>query len=227
MEIISSQEAREQGLKRYFTGLVCKNGHTSERLVSNKTCCACHTERQQSPAGKAAQAARNSTPERKAAQAAYAKTPERKAAATAYAKTPERKAAATAYRSTPERKAALAAYRNSAERKAALAAYEKTPEGKAARSAYRKENPAARAAINAQRRAAKLQRTPKWSDRQAIKAIYEHAAFMARVCNEPFHVDHIYPLQGEFVSGLHCPLNLQILTKTENLRKSNRYDPSH
>ena len=175
MEIISSQEAREQGLKRYFTGLVCKNGHTSERLVSNKTCCACHTERQQSPAGKAAQAARNSTPERKAYMAAY--------------------------NSTSKVKAAIAA--------------------------YAKENPAARAAITAQRRAAKLQATPKWADRSAIKAIYEHAAFMTRVCNEPFHVDHFYPLQGEFVSGLHVPANLRIITAEENLRKSNRYDPSN
>ena len=50
---------------------------------------------------------------------------------------------------------------------------------------------------------------------------------MTRVCNEPFHVDHFYPLQGEKVSGLHVPANLRIITAAENIRKSNRYDPSH
>jgi hypothetical protein len=41
MEIISREEAREQGLKRFFTGNPCTKGHVSERLVSNKACCAC------------------------------------------------------------------------------------------------------------------------------------------------------------------------------------------
>ena len=98
---------------------------------------------------------------------------------------------------------------------------------RASSAAWNAANPAARTATEAQRRAAKLQRTPKWADRSAIKAIYEHAAFMARVCNEPFHVDHFYPLQGETVSGLHVPANLRIITATENVRKSNKMPDEH
>ena len=201
MELISKAEAKSLGLKHYFTGLACKRGHVSERLVCSKHCCACATERHQSAASKAAAAARRNSPERKAYMAAY--------------------------RSTPERKAAQAAYRSTPEGKAYMAAYNSTSKVKAAAAARRKENPAAQAAICANRRAAKLQRTPKWADRSAIKAIYEHAAFMTRVCNEPFHVDHFYPLQGEFVSGLHVPANLRIITATENVRKSNKMPDEH
>jgi hypothetical protein len=43
-EIISRVAAKDQGLKRYFTGLPCKRGHVCERLVSNQSCCKCHYE---------------------------------------------------------------------------------------------------------------------------------------------------------------------------------------
>lgn len=46
IEIISRKEAKERGLKRYFTGKPCKHGHIAERLVSNSTCFECTAERQ-------------------------------------------------------------------------------------------------------------------------------------------------------------------------------------
>ena len=183
MELISRKEAREQGLTRYFTGKPCKNGHTSERFVSNKTCCACITERGQQAEVKKQKAATNS-----AWNAANKK---------------RRSATGAAWQAANK------------DRKSAYDA------------AWAAANPATKAALCAQRRAAKLQRTPKWADRSAIKAIYEHAAFMTRVCNEPFHVDHFYPLQGETVSGLHVPANLRIITATENVRKSNKMPDEH
>lgn len=46
MEIISRKEAKEKGLKRYFTGKPCKRGHITERMVSTLTCVACKNERE-------------------------------------------------------------------------------------------------------------------------------------------------------------------------------------
>ena len=72
-------------------------------------------------------------------------------------------------------------------------------------------------AKGAERRAAKINRTPSWADLKKIKEIYT-------TCPEDYHVDHIYPLQGKLVSGLHVHNNLQHLTAAENLAKSNKYE---
>lgn len=64
-------------------------------------------------------------------------------------------------------------------------------------------------------RAILLQATPKWSNLVKIAEIYEN-------CPEGFHVDHIIPLKGKTVCGLHVPENLQYLPAGENLKKSNK-----
>jgi len=73
-----------------------------------------------------------------------------------------------------------------------------------------------RAAI-AKRQAAQLQRIPPWADLDAIKAIYVKAK------EQGLTVDHVIPLQGERVSGLHVASNLQLLSKAENSRKKNHF----
>jgi len=77
-------------------------------------------------------------------------------------------------------------------------------------------------AKQARRRAAKLQATPKWTDLEKIKEVYKEAHRLTKLLGIKMHVDHIIPLQGELVCGLHVPNNLQIITATENLRKSNK-----
>jgi len=77
-------------------------------------------------------------------------------------------------------------------------------------------------ALIAKRSAVKKRALAKWADLRAIRAIYEEAAWLTFVTGVRHEVDHIYPLQGKTMCGLHCEANLQILTKTQNLQKGNR-----
>lgn len=79
----------------------------------------------------------------------------------------------------------------------------------------------------ANRYARKRQREPKWlsSDaRMQILSIYAKARAMTVETGVKHHVDHIVPLVGKIVSGLHVPWNLQVITEHENCRKSNKWN---
>lgn len=90
---------------------------------------------------------------------------------------------------------------------------------------WRKNNPDLNAAKEARRRSRKLQRTPSWMTKEEeskIKSIYKMCRAISKKTGIPHHVDHIIPLQGKLVSGLHTISNLQIITQTENIRKYNK-----
>lgn len=79
----------------------------------------------------------------------------------------------------------------------------------------------------AKRKAAQSQRTPHWLSKNQLKIIeqfYIDANIISYLSGIPQEVDHIVPLQGREVSGLHVPWNLQILSKYENSSKSNRLE---
>ena len=90
---------------------------------------------------------------------------------------------------------------------------------------YNKENPSVRAANAAKRRAIQGRASPNWlseEDTTKIKNFYEISLVMSEYIGEPHHVDHIIPLMGENVCGLHVPWNLQVLPAKENQLKGNR-----
>lgn len=73
------------------------------------------------------------------------------------------------------------------------------------------------------RDASKLQRTPSWLNdghKFEIESIYQYCSAL-RAVNLKYEVDHIVPLQGKTVSGLHVPWNLQVITEQENRSKRN------
>ncbi len=83
------------------------------------------------------------------------------------------------------------------------------------------------AAYEAGRRAIKLQRTPRWVDceeKWLIKEVYALAALRTKQFEFSWHVDHIVPLQGHYVSGLHVPENLQVIPGVDNISKCNKYE---
>lgn len=95
----------------------------------------------------------------------------------------------------------------------------------AANTAWRRANRAKCAEIKARRRSAKLQRTPKWlsaEQKSEIFNCYRTARDMTVITCEPYHVDHVVPLQGEGVCGLHVPWNLQIVPGRVNNAKYNK-----
>jgi hypothetical protein len=75
------------------------------------------------------------------------------------------------------------------------------------------------------RKISKKHRTPSWTDPDKILEVYKEAARLTKETGIPHRVDHIVPLQGKLVSGLHVSWNLQIITEKQNLLKSNKFDP--
>lgn len=242
--VISREDAKAQGLRRYFTGEPCPKNHIAERSVANNACRLCTHEYE----------ARR-----------YSEAPEKftKLAAQRRAKCPEKASAASKkWRSAnqqkhldavndwriknPEKVKAIADKRNAKRRAAAAlkAAAKKAanPGGTAATAArwreknaahllaYQKKNLAQYAARCAKRRAAKLSACPPWlpkSAQSAIAAIYAEAKRISAETGTKHHVDHIVPLQGENVRGLHVPWNLQIIPAAINCRKFNRLLPEY
>lgn len=88
---------------------------------------------------------------------------------------------------------------------------------------WAKNNPDKLSSKQAKRRSIKLKAYPLWADLEKINKIYYESKLRTVETGISHHVDHIIPLLGKYVCGLHVENNLQILTARENLVKSNSF----
>ena len=94
------------------------------------------------------------------------------------------------------------------------------------RRSYRKKNSSKILSWNKHYQTRKTKACPIWlsnSQKEEIEYLYWLAKDLRSFSAEDYHVDHIVPLKGKNVCGLHVPWNLQILPAKENSRKSNNH----
>lgn len=92
---------------------------------------------------------------------------------------------------------------------------------------WSRNNKSLLAAKSSARRALRLQATPPWLTEEQLGDIvdfYSIARLFKLYIGEDYHVDHIVPLKGKKVCGLHVPWNLQVLPAKENASKSNKFE---
>lgn len=244
LQVISRKEALLLKRKRYFTGEPCKHGHIDERYISDGQCATCCKiklrkkyksnpikERQRvknyrvnnpEKVKQSAKTYRNNNPEKvklwdKAKRDRIKLDPIKHAAEKNRQNIKQKKT----YWEDPEKYKELSRIRN--------AIPEVNERNRQKCKEYKRENPSVIKRLNqihsGKYKIIKLQRVPSWlneEDNAEIKNIYLTAANMREIGID-CQVDHIIPLQGKIVSGLHVPNNLQILTKSENCSKGNRY----
>lgn len=245
--LVTRKQAIERGEKRYFTGKPCKNGHLSERQVNGNGCIKCMRERSKeywernpeklkrklkcwkdrnkekvSEYNKKAHKNWYSNPDNKKKKAEYGRA--RRKSAPDYERKRQKRwrdenleAAKEGERqrylrnrdsrleSTRRWRQANVEYRREYER------------------LYRLENPEKIMRHVYIRRLNRMQASPDWADHLLIRSIYKRAQEKTKTTGIAHHVDHIYPLQGGNVCGLHVPGNLRIVTAEENLSKGNKF----
>ena len=208
--IIRRQEAIEQGLINYFTGKACKYGHVAKRNTKQGQCCQCRFEyvkrfHQDNPKNNAKYVSRYQQrhPERVkvARQRRYREYVDK------YGPQPLR---------TTKEKRAETCRKYSRNNRDHL---------RECNRIWRENNPEKSALKNLRYRLRKLKSIPDWlslEHKAQIKTFYLKAKKKAVGVGGSWHVDHIIPLKGKLVCGLHVPWNLRVIAATENLRKNNK-----
>lgn len=229
----SRSAARASGASHYFTGVACKHGHIDKRLCSTGACAECIRVRQR---------ARLLNPEYRAKHNALSLKWQLNRLSDVSERKRVRDREREVRRASPERiakKAVSDRIRNqrdevrAAARRNQLRRYHEVLRDDKAYRAEQRERSAKWARENrdrcnaktAARRAARIQATPPWLTAEMHESMgdfYARAQEVSSATGVPYEVDHIVPLNGEAVCGLHVPWNLQILSRVENRAKSNR-----
>jgi hypothetical protein len=86
-----------------------------------------------------------------------------------------------------------------------------------------KETEARKVSYQALRGRQQRKATPKWANKAKMKALYLKAQVLTEATGIEHHVDHIIPIMGRNVCGLHVHYNMRVTSAFINLRKSNKF----
>lgn len=218
MKLVTRMHALLEKLPKYFTGVACRRGHIAERYVAG-ACTACVSERK---AELYQQNKEHILAYMKVQGAIYrAQNPDKRRANTVKWREENKERANEVSRATYARNRDAITTR--ARAKFALTTTAEAERGRA----YRQANKGKINKHTMARKAAYLQRTPAWltvDEHWMIEQAYELAALRTKMFGVAWHVDHVLPLRGKTVSGLHTPYNMQVILGSENCRKGNRME---
>jgi len=215
----SRKEAKAVGGTQYFTGKPCKHGHLVPKFTSSGSCTECLKHRRRAGMRKWAQ--ENPEEKKRRAAAWYSGNKEEiieRVRANYYKDLDRSRERGREY---AER------HREEAKQRAREWAEENPERRKENDKTWREANPALSASHKAKYRASKRNACPPWLTKehlQSIRDIYTLRQEVSEKTGVVHQVDHIVPLQGKYICGLHVPWNLQLLTAVENNRKNNSFE---
>ena len=211
---VSRAEAKASGISQYFTGKPCKQGHVAPKFTSSGSCAECLAARRREYMRK--WSAEN--PELKKQRAAewYDKNREKVIQRTRdnYYKDLEK--------SRQRARDYAATHAQEARDRVKIWSQNNAEQKRQNDKAWTEANKAHSHSLKAKYRAAKRQACPPWVDKEhmaRIHAIYRLRREVSEKTGIAHEVDHIVPLQGKTVCGLHVWWNLRVIPKTENNRR--------
>ena len=205
--IISREEAKSLGLKRFFTGIACKKGHLSEFYVSDKRCVDC-TNHYDVARGAKTKLSRGKMILQE--DGSYIGWPCIKCGNT---KRNKNKVCIVC-----RKRRAKKHIKTRCEKLSNLRKIDPLPFREKEREYYKRATHVFRAG-EAAHRALKIKAKPKWLSKDQVEEIN----FFYKNRKKGYQVDHIVPLNSDVVCGLHVAWNLQHLTKSENQQKRNKF----
>ena len=233
MQVVLRSEAKRLGLTRYFTGKQCKHGHVSERLTCDGGCLTCKSEKQSlywRTSEKARAKDKRSYAKRKQDPEFLKKKTEQNLqlyyADHEAGKQKRREYYARLKSTNPNLSAEIyARYRESSLEHSKLAYQANAEERKAKQRLWSKTNRGIANALSKRYKLKKAKATPLWLTPEQLynmQCTYKVAAQLSETSSQKWHVDHIVPIRGKDVCGLHVPWNLQLLPAKMNMQKGNR-----